>query len=345
MCNIAGYVGTKNAASVLIEMIRIQEGLGGGFFTGLATHDGTALQYRKLEGELADLLHNTDAASLPGNMGIAHSRTPSGGDGSWAHPFASERNGSVELCYVANGAIGRFKHQNERYNQIADQLIADGFDIPCKLNFPGEKYNKLSTGEAVHMSDVMCQLIYRHKTNGLDTADAMAEAFMEMPSEIVGLSVDREHPDRIFFSRINQPMFVGFDDSGAYLATSPMAFPSQVKTFELLPPLSSGTVFKDHFVVKPFREFPVPVAPIDDAAKADAVALILRMLQTGKQDISSLSIGLRDTLPTDRINQVAPLIYTGLTELLNSKKIQAIPSRRIVENGSRPKTYFELLSF
>ena len=343
MCNIAGYVGEKNAASVLIDMIRPQEGLGGGYFTGLATHDGKRLQYRKVQGELADLLQMTDAATLPGTTGIAHSRTPSGGDGSWAHPFASERNGSVELCYVANGAIGRFKPLNNDFNKIADRLIADGFDIPCKLDFPGEKYNKLSTGEAVHMSDVMCQLIYSYKAKGLYTADAMAEAFMEMPSEIVGLSVDREYPDRIFFSRINQPMFVAFDQSGAYLATSPIGFPDHITTYELLPPLSSGVVFKDHFIVNPFKEFPVAVAPVDDAAVANAIDLILRMLETGKQDISSLAVALRDTLPTDRINQVAPLIYTGLSQLLKASKIKLLPSRKIVENGTRPKIYFELL--
>ena len=36
MCNIAGYVGAHEAAPILIEMIRVQEGLNGGFFTGLA---------------------------------------------------------------------------------------------------------------------------------------------------------------------------------------------------------------------------------------------------------------------------------------------------------------------
>ena len=87
----------------------------------------------------------------------------------------------------------------------------------------------------------------------------------------------------------------------------------------------------------------VAVAPVDDAAVANAIDLILRMLETGKQDISSLAVALRDTLPTDRINQVAPLIYTGLSQLLKASKIKLLPSRKIVENGTRPKIYFELL--
>ena len=41
MCIITGYVGTKQAAPILIDMVRKAEGLDGGHYTGMATiHDG-----------------------------------------------------------------------------------------------------------------------------------------------------------------------------------------------------------------------------------------------------------------------------------------------------------------
>ena len=41
MCNIAGYVGSKQAAPVLLEMLKKQEGFDSGFYTGIATiHEG-----------------------------------------------------------------------------------------------------------------------------------------------------------------------------------------------------------------------------------------------------------------------------------------------------------------
>ena len=41
MCNIAGYVGEKRAAPILIEMMKKQEGFAGGYYTGIATiHKG-----------------------------------------------------------------------------------------------------------------------------------------------------------------------------------------------------------------------------------------------------------------------------------------------------------------
>ena len=43
MCNIAGYVGNgkQEAAPILLEMMRAQEGYAGGYYTGIATiHEG-----------------------------------------------------------------------------------------------------------------------------------------------------------------------------------------------------------------------------------------------------------------------------------------------------------------
>ncbi len=87
MCNIAGYVGTQNATPILLKMILAQEGLDAGFFSGFAVHDGEHIGYRKVRGDFATLLKRTDAEKLLGKTGIIHSRTPSGGDDSWAHPF------------------------------------------------------------------------------------------------------------------------------------------------------------------------------------------------------------------------------------------------------------------
>ena len=85
-------------------MIKKQEGLNGGFYTGIAVHDGKSIDYRKVQGDLSLLLNTTNAESLIGNTGIVHSRTPSGGNHLWAHPFTAERNSEVKICYVANGA-------------------------------------------------------------------------------------------------------------------------------------------------------------------------------------------------------------------------------------------------
>ena len=343
MCNISGYVGEKKATPILIEMTRRQEGLDGGFFTGVSTHNGSAIDYRKVKGELATLLAETDVEKLEGNMGIAHSRTPSGGDGSWSHPFVSFKDGKVKMSYVANGALGLFNAEKERYNKIADRLLEEGFDIPCKLNLPKSHYNRLSSGESVHMSDVMCQLIYRYKQIESDTVSAMTAAFCEMPGIIVGLAIEEESPDRIYFSRINMPMFVGFDESGAYLATSPIGFPESVKSYTLLPPLSSGVVFKDRYEVVPYKEFPHECVPFDEETVEFTKNLILDIISKEQKSFSGLRVALLEHLPKNAVTQENAIVYVALSRLLESGKIEKISTRRTVEGDEAPQTVFKLV--
>ena len=89
MCVIAGYTGKKRAAPLLVEMMKKTEYIDGGLSTGIATiHEGK-LYTRKVLGDVATLLRETDALSLPGTTGIIHSRT-SNNFLSHAHPQISD---------------------------------------------------------------------------------------------------------------------------------------------------------------------------------------------------------------------------------------------------------------
>ena len=101
MCNIAGYIGKKQAAPILIDMMRREEGYAGGYYTGITVHDGEGLHTEKCVGPLDTLLAETAAASLVGTVGFIHSRSKSGGDREWGQPFLS---GDGRSSLIANGA-------------------------------------------------------------------------------------------------------------------------------------------------------------------------------------------------------------------------------------------------
>ena len=54
MCNISGYAGNKQAAPILVEMLKKQEYFDGGLSTGIATIDDEGnLYYAKVFGSVA----------------------------------------------------------------------------------------------------------------------------------------------------------------------------------------------------------------------------------------------------------------------------------------------------
>ena len=132
MCNISGYIGDRRAAPVLIEMMRRQEGYCGGYYTGITTlHDGK-LYTRKVLGDVNRLLAETDAMELPGNVGVIHSRSNSGGDVRWGHPFVTSDN---KFSVSLNGATGKYETHKETEN-VARMLYREGARLALDFLMP-----------------------------------------------------------------------------------------------------------------------------------------------------------------------------------------------------------------
>src|SRR5690606_23947461 len=125
MCVIAGYIGNKPAAPILLEMLRREEGFAGGYYSGIATLSEDELRFEKVVGDVATLENETAAAKLPGNIGVAHSRTPSGGGREWSHPFVDT---SGRLAYIANGAVGKFDNLPQLAS-LSQELMEAGHEF------------------------------------------------------------------------------------------------------------------------------------------------------------------------------------------------------------------------
>ncbi len=316
MCNIAGYVGSERAAPILLELIEHQEGLAGGYYTGIATIDEGRLHWAKVVGDAARLRAETDAEELPGTIGLAHSRSNSGGDRRWSHPFIACDDA---LAYIANGSMGYFEGKTDTA-AAARRLEAEGHAFTAVADEQIGKYPSLSGGRSVHVSDVMAHSIEAELQGGGEPEQAMARVFLRLPAEIVGVFITPSHPDAIFGARYTMPMCVAVDDTGARVASSPTALPADLRWWTWVPPCSVATVRAGGLQMRPLGS--PSDAVTDDIARSEARRVILERLSDEEQvGFGALAQAVRTLSQREELVVTCDPVYETLWELLREGRI------------------------
>ena len=235
MCIIAGYSGNKNAAPILIEMMKKEEFVDGGLSTGIATiHEGK-LYYRKVVGDVDTLLRETDALSLPGTTGIIHSRT--GGDSvAHAHPFISN-DGNIAL--ITNGTTAEVNSPefDEASNEVMRHFYERGFEIKTAYDIPADvqRAQRLPNGQGYLHTEpylfIIEELIEGCAEENLkaEIANATKKAINTLPRNFVTMNIHAKIPDTITIGNVARPVTIGFGDGETYLATIPMALPDDIQ--------------------------------------------------------------------------------------------------------------------
>lgn len=296
MCTIAGYAGQKRAAPILIDMLRREQFFDGGLSTGIATiHEGK-LYTAKVTGDLDELIENTDAAELPGCVGIIHSRT-SGNLVSHAHPFASDDG---KLALVLNGTLRDnctpefYKHSNEMMQGFMD----NGVEIKSAFKRSGnaDPVRLLSNGLGYHDSEVYTHMIGEAVRNSSadrladDMVVAVKKALEELPADIVLLGVHAELDGTITVGDVTRSMVVGYGDGETYLATSAIAFPEEIgkRSITLLPPTSVSQITADGVKIFNTELDGVRVEQVDFRIASEIYRRMEELLKGQKDDPKSL---------------------------------------------------------
>jgi glucosamine--fructose-6-phosphate aminotransferase (isomerizing) len=179
MCGIVGYIGTQEAAPIVLNGLRQLE-YRGYDSAGLATVDEQGdLQVRRAAGKLANLENAVEHDPMAGMIGIGHTRWATHGPPSErnAHPHSSPDG---DLVVVQNGIVENFLDLRRRL-QTAGYVFQSDTD-----------------------TEVIVHLIHHHLHNGaagnLESAVRAALRELTGPSAIVVLS--RRHPDRLIAARL-----------------------------------------------------------------------------------------------------------------------------------------------
>ena len=198
MCGIVGYIGSSDAAPVVMYGLRQLE-YRGYDSAGLAVIDANGcVQVRREAGKLANLEQALAGEPVHGAVGVGHTRWATHGPPSRrnAHPHSSPDG---DLVVVQNGIV-------ENFLELREQLQAEGYAFQSDTD-----------------TEVIVHLIHRYYHNGcagdLEAAVRKALANLKGPSAIVVLS--KQHPDRLIAARLGNAggVVVGYGEGEMYIAS------------------------------------------------------------------------------------------------------------------------------
>lgn len=192
MCGIVGYVGSEQAAPVLLKGLATLE-YRGYDSAGIAVWHGGQLEMAKAAGKLQVLRDLTaEGSSLPGTMGIGHTRWATHGEPTDvnAHPHLSR---SGRFAVVHNGII-------ENYQQLKTRLQRHGYNFVSQTD-----------------TEVIAQLVeYYYKGDMLDTMIQLMNQ-LEGSYSLGILCVDE--PERFYAVRKDSPLVVGLGQNENLIAS------------------------------------------------------------------------------------------------------------------------------
>ena len=200
MCGIVGYVGEKQALSVVVEGLRRLE-YRGYDSAGVAVVADAQLDTRKKAGKLANLETLLGTDPLPqSTIGIGHTRwaTHGGPTDANAHPHVSE-DGKVAVIH--NGII-------EKFAELRAELTASGVTLSSETD----------TEVVAHLLAAVLP------ETDHDLAEAMRLVCRRLSGAFTLVAVHSDIPDVVVGARRNSPLVVGRGDGENFLASDVAAF-------------------------------------------------------------------------------------------------------------------------
>ncbi len=192
MCGIVGYIGPRQALTVLLPALRRLE-YRGYDSAGIATVRGQTLDVRRTVGKIARLEAVIDQDPPQGNLGIAHTRWATHGRPSDtnAHPHTDCES---HLAIVHNGII-------ENYRELRNTLIHEGHRFSSQTD-----------------TEVIAHLVERYRVNGLP--EAVRRAAQELKGAFAIACIAKDDSETLIaVRRGSSPLVIGLGEGEVFLAS------------------------------------------------------------------------------------------------------------------------------
>lgn len=202
MCGIVGYVGSRTASGlpleVVIEGLRRLEYRGYDSAGVAVVTAGGDLDTRKKAGKLANLVEELDARPLPAaTAAIGHTRwaTHGGPTDQNAHPHVSGR-----LAVIHNGIV-------ENFATLKAELVEQGVQFASETD-----------------TEVVAHLLAGAFDRTGDLTTAMQSVALRLDGTFTLLAVHADRPDLVVGARHDSPLVVGLGEGENFLGSDVAAF-------------------------------------------------------------------------------------------------------------------------
>jgi glucosamine--fructose-6-phosphate aminotransferase (isomerizing) len=198
MCGIVGYVGNRLAFPLIIKGLKRLEYRG--YDSAGVALINSDLTLVKTKGKVSDLEAKAKTVTLPGTLGIGHTRWATHGipNDTNAHPHTSN---SGKLILVHNGII-------ENYESLKVYLTEQGFVFHSDTD-----------------TEVLVNLIeHIQQTQSLKTGKAVQVALNQVVGAYAIAVADKERPNEMVVAKLGSPLAIGLGKDEYFVASDASPF-------------------------------------------------------------------------------------------------------------------------
>lgn len=225
MCGIVAYVGSREAAPLIVKGLKRLE-YRGYDSSGIAVITNEELSVFKKKGKVKDLEGVLANQKNLGNIGIGHTRWATHGEpnDTNAHPHKSN---SGKLAIIHNGII-------ENYASLKQMLINKGYDFKSQTD-----------------TEVLVNFIEEiQKTKNCELPDAVRYALKDVVGAYAIVVLDKDNPGQLVAARKGSPLVIGVGHEEYFFASDATPIIEYTKEVVYLDDLEIAIVNQDGLTIK-----------------------------------------------------------------------------------------------
>ena len=196
MCSIIGYSGNEIAAPIIVKGLKRME-YRGYDSVGVATESNNQIELKKGTGKVNEVNSKVQLDTLPGKIGIGHTRWATHGKVTElnAHPHPSN---SGKIAIVHNGII-------ENFEELKKQLESEGYNFKSETD-----------------SEIIANLLQKNYELTKNVKDTILKTVSEIKGHYAFVAMFEN--GQLAAARFHEPLIVGVGQENVFLSSDVLGF-------------------------------------------------------------------------------------------------------------------------